>query len=207
MGWAKAILSADMDRRIDQNAARRGKYNGDLEALAKEWAKKTATQLKKNIQSKGLTVTQDLLDSITYGLRDGGNPSIVISFAAHGRFLDMKQLFWSKQPPVDVIEAWVKRKGLNAFAFVPGYGVSNSNALNTAPNAARRIAFGIAKSLNSGEVTNQYGKWQRKKVWQNPSGKTGAGNLGTAIGHLRHLLEEEFASSSENILVHSITYK
>jgi len=202
MGWAKAILSADMDRRIDQNAARRGKYNGDLESLAREWAIKTATQLKKNIQSKGLSVTQELLDSMTYGLRDGGNPSIVISFAAHGRFLDMKQLFWSKQPPVDVLESWVRRKGVNNFAFVPGY--ENGGGFDT-PTAARKIAFGLAKSLNSGEGINQYGKWQRKKVWQNPNGKNGAGNLGTAIGHLRHLLEEELAASAENILIHSIT--
>jgi len=191
MGWAKRVLAADMDRRIEANQGRRGAIQGDLETLAREWAKKTGRQLKENIAKKGLTVTRELLDSMSYTLIDGDTPSIVFSFAAHGRYIDMKELFWHKAPPVDVLEKWVLKKGVAYFNYVPGYEKRDVNTIDSIPNAARRIAWGIARDRASGEAVNQYGRWKREKIWQNPlTNKSAKTNLGTSIGHLRHLLEE-----------------
>lgn len=206
MGWAKRILAADMDRRIEANKGRRGAIQGDLETLAKEWASKTLRQLQENVSKKGLTVTRELLDSLDFTLIDGDTPSIVLSFAAHGRYIDMKELFWHKAPPVDVLENWVKKKGVAYFNYVPGYEKRDVNEIDSIPNAARRIAWAIAKNRASGEAVNQYGRWKRGKIWQNPSpDRKGATNLGTSIGHLRHLIEEWLQQEIELTITTAIT--
>lgn len=202
MSLTKRLLGSELDARIDRNAARRGQYSGDIDALALEWAQKTANQLKRNIAQKKLTLTRELLDSVVFSINDGNVPSISFEFAEHGRFLDMKQLFWHKAPPVDVLEEWVRKHGVSKFKFVPGYEPGKGF---DDPKAARRIAWGIAKDRASGEAVNQYGRWKRSKTWINPSsGKKGKNNLGTAIGHLRHLLEEELAETIPNLIVYPI---
>jgi hypothetical protein len=205
MSWAKRILAADMDRRIEANKGRRGAIQGDLETLANQWAQKAVAQLRKNLEKKGLTVTRELIDSLDYTLIDGDTPSIVLSFAAHGRYIDMKELFWHKAPPVQVLEEWVRKKGVNYFDYVPGYKGRGDEVLGL-PNAANRIAWAIAKNRASGEAVNQYGRWKREKIWQNPSATKGEkGNLGTSIGHLRHLLEEWLQVNIETTITTAIT--
>jgi hypothetical protein len=205
MSFTKRILGQQIDARISANAARRGAHNLDIDHLAKSWAAKTVRMMKENLSKKKITLTRDLIDSLDYDLIDGDTPSIIIHFAAHGRYLDMKELFWHKAPPIDVLEEWVKKRGVNQFGFVPGYGVHNYSALRSAPNAARRIAWAIAKNRANGEAVNQYGRWKRGKVWQNPGGKNSKGNLGTAIGHLKHLLEEEIGAAAEIMISQAIT--
>jgi hypothetical protein len=205
MSWAKRILAADMDRRIEANKGRRGAIQGDLETLANEWAQKAVAQLRKNLEKKGLTVTRELIDSLDYTLVDGDTPSIVLSFAAHGRYIDMKELFWHKAPPVQVLEEWVRKKGVNYFDYVPGYKGRGDEVVGL-PNAANRIAWAIAKNRASGEAVNQYGRWKREKIWQNPSAKkSDRGNLGTSIGHLRHLLEDWLQVNIETTITTAIT--
>jgi hypothetical protein len=200
MSLTKRLLGVDVDRRIAQNS---GQYGGDIDFLAREWAQKTANQLKRNIARKKITLTKELLDSVTFSVNDGDTPSISFEFAEHGRFLDMKELFWHKVPPVDTLEAWVQQHGVRKFKFVPGY--ARGKGFDD-PRAARRIAWGIARDRASGEAVNQYGRWKRSKTWINPDGgKKGKTNLGTAIGHLRHLLEEELAGTVENLVVYAIT--
>jgi hypothetical protein len=205
MGWAKRMLALDMDRRIEENKGRRGAIQGDLEKLGREWAQKTVRQLKENIKKKGLTVSRELIDSLDYELVDGTTPSILLSFSVHGRAIDMKELFWHKAPPVDKLEAWVKRRGVSYFNYVPGYkGVGDE--VTGLPNAANRIAWAIARNRASGEAVNQYGRWKREKIWQNPgNNRTDPTNLGTSIGHLRHLLEEWIAQEIEIGISTSLT--
>jgi hypothetical protein len=198
MGWAKKIISIQAD-------ARAGKTAPDLEANAKQWATKTLKMLQANISKKGIAFNNELLESLEYRLVEGDNPSIVISFAAHGKYIDMKELFWQKAPPVDVLENWVRKVGVGYFNYVPGYkGVGDD--VTGIPNAARRIAWAIAKNRASGEVVNQKGKFKRKRVWQNPTAsKTGANNLGNAIGALRHLMAEAIQANIETMISSSIT--
>lgn len=203
MSLTKRLLGADIDRRISANAAKRGQYEGDIDALARAWAQKTATQLKRNIAQKNLVLTKELLESVVFSINDTDTPSISFEFAQHGRFLDMKELFWHKAPPVNTLEEWVQKHGVRKFKFVPGYAPGKGF---DDPNAAKRIAWGIARDRGRGEAVNQYGRWQRSKTWINPtSGKSGKTNLGTAIGYLRHLLEEELAAHVENLIVYTIT--
>ena len=199
MSLNKKILGQEAD-------AKRGIV--DLDAMAREWAGKTVRQLMTNIEKKGLVVTRELLDSLSYSIDDGDPPSINIYFSAHGRILEIKQLFWHKMPPFDKIVKWVKKQGVQDFAFVPGYEKQGMRALTSLDQdkAASRIAWGIMKDRASGEGVNQYGRWKRQKQWQNPSaGKSAKNNLGTAIGHLRHLLEEEISKHVEDVLIYTIS--
>jgi len=209
MGRSKRIIGIEMDDRILANAAKRsGRYNGDLTSLVEEWASKTVAMLKKNVEKKGLVLTRELLDSLHFEFNEGSPPSISISFSGHGRYLEIKQLFWHKAPPYDVILDWVKKQGVSSFAYVPGYDKQGERALYGIDQnkAASRIAWGIVKDRASGEAVNQFGRWKRAKQWQNPSAsKDGKTNLGTAIGHLRHLIEEEVSSLSENLLIYTLS--
>lgn len=179
-----------------------------LDKIVRQWAGKTVGQLKQNIQKLGLVVDGELLNSIEYSIVPANPPYIQFRFAAHGKYLDMKTLFWTKTPPFQSIFDWVKKQPINEWSYVPGYehrgqysGVGDMDP----EMAQRRIAWGIMRSRASGEFFNQYSRWKRKKRWQTPSGgKKGRNNLGTSIGHLRHLLEEGLAAQIEKELVHAI---
>jgi hypothetical protein len=206
MSLTKKILGQEADRKADAKGAST-KYNGDLDAMAKDWAQKTANRLKSNIAKNNLKITGELLDSMSWSINEDQR-SISIHFAAHGKYLDLKQTSWSKHPPYEAILAWVKAKPISAWAYVPGYeyrgmdGVPNGMSEELAQS---RIAWGIIKSRASGEVVNQKGKWFKKRQWQNPmASKKGKDNLNTAMSHLRHLLEDEIAAHSENTIVNII---
>ena len=199
MGLNKKILGQEAD-------AKRGYV--DLDTMVREWAEKTVAQLKTNIEKKGLVVTRELIDSLGYTIDDGDPPSINLHFSGHGRYLEIKQLFWHKSPPYDKILEWVKKQGVSSFAYVPGYDKQGERALYgiNQDKAASRIAWGIVKDRASGEAVNQFGRWKRAKQWQNPNAnKSAKTNLGTAIGHLRHLLEDEMAKHVENVITLSIS--
>jgi hypothetical protein len=197
MGLNKKIIGREAD-------AKRGIV--DLDAMAHDWASKTVAQLKKNIDKKGLVVTRELIDSLNYTINDGDPPSIDIYFSHHGRYLEIKQLFWNKPPPFDAIHAWVKKQPISEWAFVPGYKGKDGIGGMDIQKAQSRIAWGIMKDRAGGEVVNQYGRWKRAKQWQNPSaGKSANTNLGTAIGHLRHLLEDELSKHVENVLIYTLS--
>src|SRR5690606_11024420 len=117
---------------------------------------------------KGLVVTRELIDSLDFTINDGDPPSIDIHFSGHGRFLEIKQLFWHKPPPYDKILQWVKKKGVAYFDFVPGYEKHGAKAIYAMDQdkAASRIAWGIMKDRAGGEAVNQYGRWKRAKQWQ-----------------------------------------
>lgn len=167
------------------------KYGGDVGLLVDEWAKKTANNFIKTINKKNIKLTGELLNSFTYTVNSGSQPSITISFAAHGAFLDMKELFWHKTPPADVLKAWVKKVGISKFQYVPGY---NSKFGMDEDKAASRIAWGIAYNRASGEGINQYSRWKREKVWQQPQ-------LGKAVAHLAYLLQEELAAIASDAVI------
>lgn len=179
-----------------------------LHGIARRWASSTAEQLKANVQKLGLVVDGELLSSIEFSIVEGSEPYIQFRFAAHGRFLDMKMLFWNKTPPYQAILSWVKKQPIGEWSYVPGYEYRGQNAgtegIDT-EQAQSRIAWGIMRSRASGEVFNQHRRWKRSKQWQNPgAGKKAGSNLGTSIGHLRHLMEESMAAEIEKELVHAI---
>ena len=181
-------------------------WQGDIDKMAHDWASKTVQKLKANISKKGIVDTGELLNSLSFTV-NSDPPSITFFFSAHGRILEVKQLFWFKPPPYKEIVSWVKRQGVQNFDFIPGYEKQGMRALTSLDQdkAASRIAWGIMKDRASGHFINQTTRWKRKKQWQNPSAKKGAkDNMGTSIGHLKHLLEEELSGLLENNIVKSI---
>jgi hypothetical protein len=197
MSLTKRILGQDIDRRITANQTPT-KYGGDIDAMVRDWAQRTANTLKSNLAKKNINMTGELLESMSWRIEESESPAIVISFAQHGKFLDLKQATWSKSPPYDAILAWVKKKPLSAWAYVPGYEYKSMDGIPpgmSEESAQNRIAWGIMRSRASGESINFLGKWGRKKQWQNPqASKKGKDNLNTAMSHLRHLLEEEISA-------------
>ena len=162
-----------------------------LDSMVHEWAKNTVEKLKKEISKREMTVSNELLESMTYRVESGQNPGVVISFRDYGAFRDMKFLFFTKMPPVDRLEEWVRRRGVNQFAYVPGFGQEGLNR----EDAPSRIAWGIAKNFSSGEKINNWarGKKQRSQ-WQQPT-------IGKAIAHLSHLLAETIADQGAKEIV------
>lgn len=173
-------------------------FSGDMLKLARSWARDTASILAKNADRAKYE------GQIQWQVRDD---EIVFSFPAYMRYRDMKLLFWAKMPNVEAIQNWVEKKGVNRFAYVPGYNRSNEGALSTAPDAARRIAYGVAFAMaRTGEPVNNWSRYRRKKIWQNPkSGKRGKDNLGTRIGYLTKLVEEELAAITSNQIIYTLT--
>jgi hypothetical protein len=208
MSLTKRILGQDIDRRITANQTPT-KYGGDIDAMVRDWAQRTANTLKSNLAKKNINLTGELLESMTWRIEESESPAIVISFAQHGKFLDLKQATWSKSPPHDIILAWVKKKPLSSWAYVPGYEYKSTDGIPpgmSEESAQNRIAWGIMRSRQPGEVVNQFGKWGRKKQWQNPTAsKKGKDNLNTAMSHLRHLLEDEIAAYAEGRIINIIT--
>ena len=172
---------------------------GDMDKLILSWARETATKLAENASKAQYTG-----GDIVYSVDTNG---ITFSFPAYMKYRDMKTLFWAGMPNVKAIEDWVRKKGVNAFAYVPGYDRSDSGALTSAPDAEKRIAFAIARNMaKTGEPVNNWAKYKRAKIWQNPgTAKNAKGNLGTSIGHLVKLIEEELAQILPNAIAYTFS--
>lgn len=168
-------------------------YN-DIDKMAEDWARDVHEQLLTSMQKKKASFSGELQNSLQVQVHHGsdGWPRITISFANYGRFIDMKSLYYSKHPPIDVLKDWVLRTGIGKFKYIPGY--QGRNLTPTREQAASRIAWGIATSKRYGGVSNQYGKNTRRKVWKQKT-------LGTAIGHLNRLVAETVANTSKDMIV------
>jgi hypothetical protein len=184
-----SLIKRQLQERVDT-----ARFGGDIDALAKYWAERTVEQFKKEITKKDIVLTQELLNSFQIRVTEGQNPSIIISYSAHGSYLDMKALFWTKMPPVDVLTEWVKKRGVNNFRYVPGYEGSLRPDDDT---AAKRIAWAIGKNRISGETINQHARWKKRKVWQQPA-------LGKAVAYMANLLTEELAATASNDIIRPI---
>ena len=69
-----------------------------------------------------------------------------VVFAQYGRIKDMKgPLNRTKAPPIEELEAYVKKVGLSKFSYIPGY-TGRSKVLPTSDRAINRIAWGLARA-------------------------------------------------------------
>jgi len=185
---------------MSSNRARRERnYDDQMEAIAHDWAVHIVGKFMKQINQKKISLTKELLESFQYNVRPNGEGYVTvnISYSAHGKYLDMKNLYYHKMPPVDELEAWVVKRGLENFQYVPGY--TSGWLPSSGSNAnARRIAWGIAAKIKATGVVNQYGKWGRSKQWRAPELRKG-------IKYLNHLLAEELAKTASNNIVTAFT--
>lgn len=180
-------------------ASRERQYDEQMGQIARDWAVHIVGKFKSQIDQKKISLTKELLESFQYTVQENGEGYVTvnISYTAHGKYLDMKNLYYHKMPPVDELEAWVLKRGIENFQYIPGYssGWLPSSGSNS---DARRIAWGIASSIKASGVVNQYGKWGRSKQWRAPELKKG-------ITYLNHLLAEELAKTVSNNLVTAFT--
>jgi hypothetical protein len=126
-------------------------YSADFQRILDEelgnYAARALAELAAAIQKKGLVFTQDLLQSLRSEVVAASVrhvASMGIAFEQYGRIRDMKGTNRTKAPPIEEIEAYVKKVGIDKFNYVPGYGFrSRPVGLGRTIN---RIAWGIARA-------------------------------------------------------------
>ncbi len=106
--------------------------------------------MQRKIQAAGYVLTGELMDSLRHQAVIVGRDlyaEFSIGFAGYGRFKDMRQLLYEKMPPIDVMEEFVKKLGVEAFDYVPGY-LTDAKRRVVIPDsrAITRIAWGVARS-------------------------------------------------------------
>lgn len=117
-----------------------------VERELRDWSAYVLLVLARKMTAAKLVLTGDLLRSLHAQFIQGsaGLATARLIFEDAGRIRDMRRLNYSKQTPIDVIEAYVKQIGLSKFKYVPGY--KKGTFPLTQSIAINRIAWGIAVS-------------------------------------------------------------
>jgi hypothetical protein len=113
------------------------------------WGANTTRILQENIKRNKLVLSEDLLKSFRHQVittMGGKLQSLLLSFNEYGRMKEMKGLTYTKMPPVEAMEEFVRKVGLAKFKYVPGY---NRGKIPSEDIAVKRIAWGISKSMYS----------------------------------------------------------
>lgn len=103
--------------------------------------------LRQKIKELKLELTGELRDSIRTEIEKQSAEEgykLILLFRQYGRFKDMRELASGNMPPVEDMEKYVKKVGVDNFFFIPGYETSRKPV--TEQNAIRRIAWGLAMS-------------------------------------------------------------
>lgn len=112
-----------------------------------KWQGVVLEKLANEIRRRKLTLTEDLLKSLqTEVLREasGASYQLRLAFMEYGRIKEMRSVSWKNMPPVEEMEKFVAKVGVERFKYVPGYKFGQ---FPTDKNMAiRRIAWGIAIS-------------------------------------------------------------
>ena len=144
-----------------------------INAVLEDWSNNlTVPQLKQSIQKAGLELTDDLLNSVRVELIKAAAGELAKAnfyFRLHGRYKDMRTVYknytgtWRQSgfPPVAEIEAFIRKRGLEKFKYIPGY------KMGTVPSesiAIRRLAWGIAIGIGK-RNTIKAKKWYAKTFY------------------------------------------
>jgi hypothetical protein len=111
------------------------------------YAAKSLALLTASIQKRGLVLTEELLKSLRSEVVAASAQHVAsmgIAFEQYGRIRDMKGINRRQAPPVEEIEAYIKKVGLDKFNYVPGYRYGQFPL--TPAVAINRIAWGIARA-------------------------------------------------------------
>jgi len=150
-----------------------------MDEEAREFARYLKRKLVNSLKRKKWNVTDALLKSIETSIERSSAselPKILLEYNLYGNFIEIRKMFWTEQPPVDAIEAWVEALGPDKFKFTPGY----KNGTGPAFNKSSRIAWAIARRKK------QDFKVKNKRTWKQKE-------LGTAVAFLTHNMSEKFA--------------
>ncbi|MBF9239545.1 hypothetical protein I2I05_19285 [Hymenobacter sp. BT683] len=126
-------------------------FTADFQRILDEevgnYAARALAQLAGAIEKKGLVLTEDLLKSLRSEVVAASAQHVAsmgIAFEQYGRIRDMKGLNRTQAPPIEQIEAFVKKVGVGAFAYIPGYRFGQAPLSQAV--AINRIAWGIARA-------------------------------------------------------------
>jgi hypothetical protein len=111
------------------------------------------TLLKNALERAGVELTGELINSvaeITKGLANRYEPEIVFEFREYMRYKDMKTLTYNGYTNTEAIVKFVKKVGINSFAYVSGREGSPSGIAN----AESKIAWAILKSRRQNLTVN-----------------------------------------------------
>lgn len=135
-------------------------FSKEIHEEVQRWVVALFAVFKANIAAKKLQLTGELKDSFQSFVTQNAQQlatKLQVKFAQQGRFQDMRAVTYTKRPPLDVMEDFVREVGLGAFDYVPGY---NDRFPISQDKAIRRIAWGIRESFF------QKGQILQKKRWR-----------------------------------------
>lgn len=110
------------------------------------WSDNAQRLLIENIRRSRLVLSSDLINSFQNQVKNATSEtvaSVQLGFLSYGRMHDMKGLTYTKMPPVEAMEAFVRKVGLSKFKYVPGY---KNKSIPSESIAIKRIAWGIASA-------------------------------------------------------------
>ena len=129
--------------------------------------------MQKKVQEAGLVLTGDLLQSLhmqSVVIAKDLYAEFSIGFEGYGRFKDMRQLLFEKMPPIEVMEEFVERIGVENFQYVPGYLTdAKRRAIIPDSRAINRIAWGIRYHMRQTAQLRDFGKRSKNRnAFYNP---------------------------------------
>lgn len=134
-----------------------------LEVQGINWAKEFIAGRKSWLQSKGVKVTGELIDSlqseVLSTLEGAARTRIEVAFNTYGRFLEMPRL----KPPaggsdyIEALEEWIDKKGLRG-KMVQNY-LNTRHVRTVPPNILNQLAWGVAISRAK--------RYKRRVQWYN----------------------------------------
>lgn len=141
-------------------------FHDEIVEIAAEITREAISYFEKAIQRSGIVLTGDLKNSFEHQIIQQASAmsvSGVISFKGYGRIKDMKALTWAMMPPIDSMEYFVEKVGIENFAFVPGYKRYDSGMWYAVDRIAiKRIAWAVAMSRKTVPVVKQQNRWYNK---------------------------------------------
>lgn len=139
-------------------------YDKELVRMTEILTKDGVTLFKNALRQANIDLTGELFRSMHFEVNSQVNGFVAVAdiyFKEYGRFVDMNKLIYSKLPPIEVFEEYVRKVGLQNFAYVPGY---EGKAVPTVPNAVERIAKAMAYHRRQVPIykPDQKRKWYNK---------------------------------------------
>lgn len=123
-----------------------------------EWAVYVLQRLAEQIKKKNLILSGDLLKSLQYELLKASAENVAhlkLAFESSGRHKDMKTVYDDKMPPIDAMEDFIRKVGLQNFKYLP---YRKGKKVPTESIIINRLAWGIAKSRLAQNTTKPK-KW------------------------------------------------
>jgi len=119
--------------------------NRDAGKILESYLVKAEEFFKQRAQSAGLVLTGEMIHSFRRyaAVEANGYVEARLEMAGYFRMRDLRSMTYTRTPPLAAMEAFVEEKGLNKFAFIPGYPTKNMIRPATDTAAIERIAWAI----------------------------------------------------------------